>query len=63
MLDIFNNGDQDSLKKAFTPKRQRGMSTTQKNRAKRMLAQGYTQADVADALGVSVTTILNNIKF
>lgn len=63
MLDIFNNGDQDSLKKAFTPKKQRGMSTTQKNRAKRMLAQGYTQADVADALGVSVTTILNNIKF
>ena len=63
MLDIFNNGDQDSLKKSFTPKKQKGLSSSQKSRAKRMLANGYTQADVAEALGISVTTLMNNVKF
>ena len=63
MLDIFNNGDQDSLKKSFTPKNQRGMSTAQKSRAKRLLKNGYTQAEVAEALGVSVSTIQKNVDF
>lgn len=63
MLDIFNNGDQDALKKAFTPSTKRGMTSAQKSRAKRLLKAGYTQADVAEALGVSVSTILNNVEF
>ncbi len=63
MLDIFNNGDQDSLKKSFTPKNQRGMSNAQKSRAKRLLKNGYTQAEVAEALGVSVSTIQKNVDF
>lgn len=63
MLDIFNNGDQDSLKKSFTPKTKRGMTNAQVSRAKRLLKAGYTQADVAEALGVSVTTINNNVDF
>jgi len=63
MIEVFNNGDQDSLKKSFTPNSKRGMSTAQKNRAKRLLKTGYTQADVAEALGVSVSTILNNVEF
>jgi DNA-binding NarL/FixJ family response regulator len=63
MLDIFNNGDQDSLKKSFTPKKTRGLSNTQISRAKRLLNAGYTQADVAEALGVSVSTVLNYVDF
>jgi hypothetical protein len=63
MIEVFNNGDQDSLKKSFTPNSKRGMSTAQKNRAKRLLKAGYTQADVAEALGVSVSTILNDVEF
>lgn len=63
MLEVFNNGDQDSLKKAFTPSSKRGMTSAQKSRAKRLLKAGYTQADVAEALGVSVSTILNNVEF
>ena len=63
MLEIFNNGDQDSLKKAFTPKNKKGMSSSQKAKAKRLLKAGYTQADVAEALGVSVSTIQKNIDF
>lgn len=63
MLDIFDNGDLDSLKKSFTPKTKRGMSSAQKSKAKRMLKAGYTQADVAEMLGVSVSTIQNNVDF
>lgn len=63
MIEVFNNGDQDSLKKAFTPSTKRGMTSAQKSRAKRLLKAGYTQADVAEALGVSVSTILNNVEF
>jgi hypothetical protein len=63
MLDIFNNADQDKLKKAFTPKTPRGMTAAQKSKAKRLLRAGYTQADVAEALGVSVSTINNNVDF
>ena len=63
MLDIFNNGDQDSLKKSFTPKSTRGMTAAQKSKAKRLLNAGYTQADVAEALGVSVSTITKNVDF
>lgn len=63
MLDVFNNGDQDSLKKSFTPKKQRGMTKNQIAKAKRLLNAGYTQADVAEALGVSVSTIAKNVEF
>ncbi len=63
MLEIFNNGDQDQLKKAFTPKTKRGMTNSQISRAKRLLKAGYTQADVAETLGVSVSTILKNVDF
>ena len=63
MVEIFNNGDKDKLKKAFTPSTKRGMTSAQKSRAKRLLKAGYTQADVAEALGVSVSTILNNVEF
>lgn len=63
MLDIFNNGDQDALKKSFTPKTKRGMTTTQISKAKRLLKNGYTQAEVAEALGVSVSTINKNVDF
>ena len=63
MVSIFNNGDQDKLKKAFTPKSKRGMSSSQISRAKRMLKIGYTQAEVAEALGISISTLLNNVEF
>lgn len=63
MVSIFNNGDQEKLKKAFTPISKRGMSSTQISRAKRMLKTGYTQAEVAEALGISVSTLLKNVDF
>ena len=59
---IINNSDQDTLKKLATPKAERVMTSTKKLRAESMLSSGYTQAEVADALGVSLTTLKTSIN-
>jgi len=55
--DILNNADLDEIKKLATPRTKVLMTTTKKARAKAMLASGATQAEVAQALGVSLTTL------
>jgi hypothetical protein len=54
---ILNNSDIDTVKALAMPKHAPKMTATMKARASRMLASGYTQADVADALGVGLTTL------
>jgi hypothetical protein len=54
---ILNNSDIDTVKRLAMPKHTPKMTSTMKARATRMLADGYTQADVADALGVGLTTL------
>ena len=54
---IINNSDLDSIKKLATPKAQPKMTTTKTTRAKLMLDSGYTQAEVASQLGVSLSTL------
>lgn len=54
---ILNNSDPDSIKMLAMPKTAPKMSTTMKLRAQTMLASGYTQAEVADQLGVGLTTL------
>lgn len=55
---IFNNTNDEKLKKLATPRKDKNkMSNAQINRAKRMLDSGYTQAEVAEAFGVSTGTI------
>jgi hypothetical protein len=54
---ILNNSDIDTVKALAMPKHAPKMTSTMKARASRMLASGYTQADVADALGVGLTTL------
>lgn len=54
---ILNNTDLDSVKRLATPKSSTMMTTAKKQRAQSMLNSGYTQAEVADALGVSLTTL------
>ena len=63
MVKILNNTDQDRLRELATPRTKRGMSSSQMSRAKSLLKMGYTQAEVAEALGVSVSTIQNNVEF
>ena len=55
---IFANTDDEELKKLATPhKEKNALSSAQVNRAKAMLAAGFTQAEVAQQFGVSTSTI------
>src|SRR5699024_10010937 len=56
LKQILDNTDTDVVKKLATP-RQVGMTSAKISRAKSMLARGYTYAEVAEALGVSASTI------
>jgi hypothetical protein len=59
---ILNNADLEQVKKLATPKTQTLMTSTKLARAKGMADSGYTQAEIADALGVSLTTLKNSLK-
>lgn len=59
LTDIIRFSDSDRLKQLATPKKEDAISLSTANRAKGMLKNGRTYAEVADALGVSVSTIQN----
>lgn len=61
MRTIAEGADLDALKKRAMPRDQKGLSSSKIARAKAMLASGHTQAEVADAIGVSVSTLRNNL--
>ena len=54
---ILRNADMDKVKKLATPKPSNAMSSSKISKAKTLLANGYTYAEVAAAVGVSTTTI------
>jgi transcriptional regulator len=58
---ILNNSNLDLVKKLATPKTTILMTSTKTARAQAMLSAGYTQAEVADALGVSLTTLKTSL--
>ena len=57
LADILSNTDLDVVKQYAMPKPKAGLTTAQQSRAKALLAAGYPQSDVANALGVSVSTV------
>ena len=57
LKDVLDNSDLDTVKKLATPKEVKLMTSTKTLRAKSMLASGYTQAEVASQLGVSLSTL------
>lgn len=59
---ILNNTDMDQVKRRATPRTTVGLSDAQVSRAKAMASNGLTQAEIADALGVSTSTISNALK-
>lgn len=61
LQQILRNSDMDEVRERATPRTKRGLSPSKEATAKAMLRAGYTQAEVADSLGVSVSTI-NNIE-
>lgn len=54
---ILNNTDLDSVKKLAHPRTNTVMNAPTLARAKNMLAAGYTQAEISDALGIATSTL------
>lgn len=59
---ILDNTDSASLKAIATPRTKTVMSSARLARAKSMLAAGHLQTDVADILGVPVSTLMSAIE-
>lgn len=59
--DILNMADSKRLKELATPRYQPTMTPAKIARARSLLNSGRTLAEVAKALGVSVSTITNNV--
>ena len=58
MLDkILDSADLNNIKELATPRERTVMTKSNMTRAKAMLARGFTQADIASALGVPVSTL------
>ena len=62
LTQILNNTNLDVVKQYATPRQQKvSMSNSKVIKAKNMLASGLTQSEVAQALGVSVTMLINEV--
>lgn len=62
LKDIFRNTDMDKLKERAMPRTRKGMSAGRITTARRMLKNGYSQAEVAETLGVSVSTLMAAVE-
>lgn len=58
LKDILRNTDPDRLRQLAMPKKENSaLSVSDVSRIKSMMRNGYTQADIADDLGISVSTL------
>jgi DNA-binding transcriptional regulator YiaG len=62
LSDILDNADIDKVKELATPRAAHEMTPSKIALAKARLASGYTQAEVAESLGVPVSTLNSAIK-
>lgn len=62
LVQILQNTDMDKIKKYATPAPESKLSTAKTTRAMTLLTRGYTQAEVADAIGVSVNELRNALS-
>jgi hypothetical protein len=59
LTSILQNANDEAIRARAMPKPANALSSTQRSRIKAMLATGYTQAEIAAQLGISVSTINN----
>lgn len=59
LKEIINYADQDQLKKLAMPRTSTGISAAKMSRVKAMYNVGHTQQEIADALGISVSSVKN----
>lgn len=62
LTQILKNADEKAIKERATPKNTPAMTAAKIARAKSLLKMGYTQAEVADFMGVSVSTINKQVN-
>lgn len=62
LKSIVQNSDLDVLKQLAMPREMRGVTPAQESRIKVLESRGYTLAEIADAVGVSTSTINNVLQ-
>ena len=62
LTKILNNTDTDKLRQRATPRTTNTLSTAKINRIKAMNASNYSLSEIANALGVSTSTVSNYLK-
>jgi len=62
LTQILQKSDLKQVRQYATPRTPTVMTSTKLSRAKSMLASGYTQQEVADQLGVALSTLTSSIK-
>ena len=58
LMQILSNTNMDLVKQYATPRTKKTLTTAKLDRARSMFARGYNQAQIAEALGVSTTTLM-----
>lgn len=60
---ILKNTNMDKVKQLATPKSTKALASAKLSRAKALMSSGrYTMAEIAEAVGVSVSTLSDNLK-
>ena len=62
LKQLINFADKTELKSLAMPKTRQPLSQFKVNKAKAMLLSGHTRAEIAEALGVSVSTVSKYLK-
>lgn len=62
LKNILDNANLKTVKQLATPRTRLLMTSSKTARAKAMANSGYTQREIADALGVSLTTLKEGLK-
>lgn len=57
LIQILNNTDIDTIRQRATPRTTTSLSTAKVNKISAMSSSGYTIAEIAEALGVSTSTV------
>lgn len=57
LSEILANGDQERIVSLATPKQSKSLSTSKISQIKALGSQGYTQAEIAERLGISTSTV------
>lgn len=62
LTQILNNTDLTVVKQYATPRQNTVMTTQKQQRAKQLLASGRTRSEIADILGVPVSTLTSSLE-